>query len=58
MKMFDRQELIEEIRLREYIKRAIKVRYHKLSESKRQEEFELRKIVRRLLEADLSLIHI
>lgn len=50
--MFDRQELIEEIKLRDYIRRAIRVRYHKLSESKRQEEFELRKIVRRLLEAD------
>jgi len=50
--MFDRQELIEEIKLRDYIRRAIRVRYHKLSESKRQEEFELRKLVRRLLEAD------
>ena len=50
--MFDRQELIEEIRLREYIKRAIKVRYSKLTEAKDNEEKELRKIIRRLIEAD------
>ena len=50
--MFDRQELIEEIRLREYIKRAIKVRYLKLTEAKDSEEKELRKIIRRLIEAD------
>lgn len=50
--MFDRQELIEEIRLREYIKRAIRVRYSKLIESRNKEESELRKIVRRLIEAD------
>ncbi len=50
--MFDRQELIEEVRLRNYIRRAVKVRYQKLSEAKRRNELELRKIVRRLIEAD------
>ena len=50
--MFDRQELIEEVKLRSYIRRAVKVRYQKLSEIKRHEEFELRKIVKRLIEAD------
>lgn len=50
--MFDRQELIEEIRLREFIKRAIRVRHSKLIESRNKEELELRKIVRRLIEAD------
>ena len=50
--MFDRQELIEEIRLREFIRRAIRIRHSKLVESKNQEEKELRKVIRRLIEAD------
>lgn len=50
--MFNRQELIEEIKLREYVRRAIKVRYSKLIETRNNKERELRKIIRRLIEAD------
>ena len=47
-----RQELIEEVRLRNYLRRAIKARHlNRINESK-NEEINLRKAIRRLLEAD------
>ena len=47
-----RQELIEEVRLREFLQRAIKARFVKHKSETLNEERELRKIIRRLLEAD------
>lgn len=47
-----REQLIEEIRLRSFLKRAIKVRHNKLVSETRKQEKELRGIIRRLLEAD------
>lgn len=46
---FDRNEMIQEIRLREFIKRAIKVRAKKVEDHRVWEEFELRAIIRKLL---------
>lgn len=46
---FDRKQLIEEIRLRDFIKRAIKVRASNKSNPHIWEEFELRSLIRKLL---------
>ena len=46
---FDRKEMIQEIRLREFIKRAIKVRAKNVEDHRVWEEFELRAIIRKLL---------
>ena len=45
----DRQQLIEEIRLRDFVKRAIKVRAKNKVKPQIWEEFEIRSIVRKLL---------
>lgn len=45
----DRQKLIEEIRLRDFVKRAIKVRAKNKVKPQIWEEFEIRSIVRKLL---------
>lgn len=47
-----RQELIEEVRLRNYLRRAIKARHTKMINESKSEEANLRKVIRRLLEAD------
>ena len=47
-----RQELIEEVRLRTFLQRAIKARYIKHKSESLNEERDLRKIIRRLLESD------
>ena len=50
---FNRKEMIQEIRLREFIKRAIKVRAQNVEDHRIWEEYELRAIIRKLLkEAD------
>ena len=54
---FDRKQLIEEIRLREFIKRAVRVRAKNKKNHKVWEEFELRAIIRKLLkEADTDKV--
>lgn len=54
---FDRKQLIEEIRLREFIKRAVRVRAKNKKDHKVWEEFELRAIIRKLLkEADTDKV--
>jgi len=45
----DRQQLIEEIRLRDFVKRAIKVRAKNKVKPQIWEEFEIRSIIRKLL---------
>lgn len=51
--MIDRNEIVQEIKLRDFIKRAIKVRAKNKKDSHIWEEFELRSIIRKLLkEAD------
>ena len=45
----DRQKLIEEVRLRDFVKRAIKVRAKNKVKPQIWEEFEIRSIVRKLL---------
>ena len=55
--MIDRNEIIQEIKLRDFIRRAIKVRAKNKKESRIWEEFELRSIIRKLLkEADTDKI--
>ena len=54
---FDRKQLIEEIRLREFIKRAVRVRAKNKEDHRVWEEFELRAIIRKLLkEADTDKV--
>ena len=47
--MIDRNELIQELKLREFIKRAIKVRAKNKEDHRIWEEFELRALIRKLL---------
>ena len=47
--MIDRNELIQELKLREFIKRAIKVRAKNRDDHRIWEEFELRALIRKLL---------
>lgn len=47
--MIDRNEMIQEVKLRNFIKRAIKVRAANKEQSHIWEEFELRSIIRKLL---------
>ena len=46
---FDRKEMIQELKLREFIKRAIKTRAVNKKDSRVWEEFELRAIIRKIL---------
>tara|TARA_Y100000114_G_C11735122_1_gene315720 strand:- start:318 stop:1079 length:762 start_codon:yes stop_codon:yes gene_type:complete len=46
---FDRNEMIQELKLREFIKRAIKTRAKNKKDSRVWEEFELRAIIRKIL---------
>ncbi len=48
--MFDREQMIEEIRIRDMVARAVRVRAKKLRESIAKEENELRNIIRGLIQ--------